>query len=80
MKNIEIAEKLLEISDLLQRQNANIFRVDAYRRAASTVENLDRPITDVVEHKGFDGLTELPGIGEGIARSIYEYVAWPCKN
>ena len=75
MQNSEIAEKLLEISNLLQRQNANIFRVDAYRRAASTVENLDRPISDIVDQKGFDGLTELPGIGEGIARSIYEYAA-----
>ena len=75
MENNEIAERLLEISDLLAQQDANIFRVDAYRRAAATINNLGQPVVDIVEQKGFDGLTELPGIGEGIASSIYEYVA-----
>jgi hypothetical protein len=32
--NQAIAEKLLEIADLLEQQNANPFRVGAYRRAA----------------------------------------------
>ena len=75
MKNSEIIVRLYEIADLLEKQNANIFRVDAYRHAAATIENLNQSITDIVDQKGFDGLTELPGIGEGIARSIYEYVA-----
>ncbi len=75
MKNSEIIERLHEISDLLEEQGANVFRVDAYRRAAETVENLEQPVSEIVEKRGFEGLTELPSIGEGIARSIYEYVA-----
>ena len=75
MENSEIVDNLREISDLLQEQGANIFRVDAYRKAAETVETLKQPVTEIVEKKGFEGLTALPGIGEGIARSIYEYVA-----
>lgn len=75
MKNSEISEKLNEIADLLQEQKANPFRVNAYRNAAATINNLQQPVTALVEAQGFDGLTELPGIGEGIARSIYEYVA-----
>jgi putative hydrolase len=75
MENNEISTRLLEISDLLAQQKANLFRVDAYRRAAATIKNLGQPVVDIVEQKGFDGLTELPGIGEGIASSIYEYVA-----
>ena len=75
MKNSEISNKLNQIADLLQEQNANPFRVNAYRRAAATIENLQQAVTEIVEEQGFSGLTALPGIGEGIARSIYEYVA-----
>lgn len=35
--NRAIAEKLQEITDLLEQQNANPFHVNAYRRAARTV-------------------------------------------
>lgn len=75
MKNSEISGKLNEIADLLQEQNANPFRVNAYRHAATTLANLKQPATEIVEAQGISGLTALPGIGEGIARSIYEYVA-----
>ena len=73
--NREIAKSLREIADLLQKQKANPFRVNAYRRAANTVELLEEPIQDIAERKGMSGLIALHGIGEGIARSIYEYVA-----
>jgi len=75
VKNSEISSRLLEIANLLQEQHANPFRVNAYRRAATTLANLAIPVTEIIEDKGIAGLTELPGIGEGIARSIYEYVA-----
>lgn len=75
MINQEIASKLNEIADLLKQQGANPFRVNAYQKAASTIEHLDEPVTKLVQRKGFSGLTALPGIGSGIARSIYEYVA-----
>ena len=75
MNNSEISDQLNEIADLLQEQNANPFRVNAYRRAAATISSLPQPVTELVEAQGFSGLTDLPGIGEGIARSIYEYVA-----
>ena len=60
---------------MLEEQGAGPFRVNAYQRAASTVVNLDEPISEIVEQKGLPGLIALPGIGAGIARSIYEYVA-----
>jgi len=72
--NQEIADSLREIATLLEEQGASPFRVNAYQRAASTVVNLDAPISERVEQKGLPGLIALPGIGEGIARSIYEYV------
>ena len=75
MINQEIADKLHEIASLLEEQRANPFRVTAYRYAADVIRNLSKPVNEIVEHEGFQGLVALPGIGEGIARSIYEYVA-----
>jgi Helix-hairpin-helix domain len=75
MINQDIANELLEIAALLKQQRANPFRVSAYRNAASVISRLPRPVSEIVEHEGFQGLVDLPGIGEGIARSIYEYVA-----
>lgn len=75
MINQEVAQKLLEIAALLEEQGANPFRVNAYRNAANVVTRLPQPVSEIVARKNLHGLVELPGIGEGIARSIYEYVA-----
>lgn len=75
VSNSEISEKLNEIAYLLQQQHANVFRVNAYRRAAAEVAGLSESVEQLVAEKGYPGLLELPGIGEGIARSIYEYIA-----
>jgi putative hydrolase len=73
--NQDIADKLMEIATLLKEQGANPYRVSAYRNAASVIINLPLPVSEIVARKDFQGLVALPGIGEGIARSIYEYVA-----
>ena len=75
MINQDIANKLLEIAALLKEQRANPFRVSAYQNAANVIMHLPQPVSDIVAHSDFQGLVALPGIGEGIARSIYEYVA-----
>lgn len=41
LSNREIAKRLREAADLVEHRGANPFRVQAYRRAASTVEDLD---------------------------------------
>ena len=74
LKNKEIADRLREIADLLEQQGANPFRSNAYLRAAQTVDQLQQPLTEIITKQGISGLTELPSIGGGIARSIYEYV------
>ena len=73
--NHEIATKLREIAQLLRAQQANPFRVNAYLHAADTLDNLARNVAELMQAKGIKGLVALPGIGDGIARSIYEYVA-----
>jgi putative hydrolase len=57
--NHEVATRLREIAELLRTQQASIFQ----------------NIAELMQAKGIKGLVALPGIGEGIARSIYEYVA-----
>lgn len=73
--NKEVGEKLREIGLLLEAQHANPFRSRAYLNAASTLDNLKPDVRDLLDDEGLKGLIELPGIGAGIARSIYEYVA-----
>jgi hypothetical protein len=72
--NKEIAKKLLEFADLLEQQDANRFRVGAYRRAADTISALTAGVQDILEKKGLDGLVALPNIGEGIARAVQEMI------
>ena len=73
--NHEVGEKLREIAALLEAQHANPFRSRAYHNAANTLDNLPMDVAELVQAKGIKGLTDLPAIGPGIARSIYEYVA-----
>ncbi len=72
--NHDIAAKLREIADLLDGQKANPFRVNAYLTAAKTLGALTEPVEELLKRGGFSALLDLPGIGEGIARSINEYV------
>ena len=74
VKNKEIASKLREIATLLDEQKANPFRANAYLNAAKTIETMAEPIEDLLRREGFSALLELPGIGEGIARSVNEFV------
>jgi len=66
--NARIARDLNTIADLLELQDANPFRVRAYRNAAKTIEDLERPARDLVA-EGAD-LRELPGIGKDLATQI----------
>jgi DNA polymerase (family 10) len=68
--NAEVAKRLEQVADLLSAQHANPFRVRAYRGAARTVENLDRPVHALLEEEGLEGLRDLPGIGDSLARAI----------
>lgn len=74
VKNKEIASKLREIATLLDEQKANPFRVNAYLNAAKTIGTMVEPVEDLLRREGFSALLELPGIGEGIAGSISEFV------
>jgi putative hydrolase len=63
---------LRQCADLLEQQNANPFRVNAYRRAAQTLDSLSEDARAIVATRGREGLTQLPFIGEGIGQAIVE--------
>ncbi|MGM0556958.1 MAG: DNA polymerase/3'-5' exonuclease PolX [Myxococcota bacterium] len=70
--NSDIAAAFREIADLLELQDANEFRVRAYRDAARTIDGLSGKLTDMVEDG--EDLTELDNIGESTAEKIEEYI------
>jgi DNA polymerase (family X) len=71
MRNLEIASVFNRIADLLEIQDANPFRVRAYRRAAVTLEGLTDNI-EVIAARG--ALREISGIGEDLSNKISEYL------
>jgi hypothetical protein len=73
--NREVAEVLERVADLLEAQDANPFRVRAYRTAAKLLRRRQEPVAERLATTGIAGLRELPGIGESLAASIQEYVA-----
>lgn len=63
---------LRDCAELLRQQDANPFRVNAYIRAAETLEALPGDARDILRAEGVDGLVRLPAIGRGIAAAINE--------
>jgi putative hydrolase len=70
--NALVADRLREAADLLEQQNANPFRVRAYRSAADTIATLDEDIEQLAEQGGVEALVALPQVGKGIAAAIVE--------
>lgn len=68
--NQDIAGHLDEVARLLDEQGAGHFRVQAYRRAATSLRELTQPVGEIFAQKGLAGLEQLPGVGLSIARSI----------
>ena len=70
ISNKDLADKLYDIADILEIQNAK-WEPRAYRNAALTISGLSDDIT-VIYKKG--KLLELEGVGKSIAGSIKEYI------
>jgi DNA polymerase/3'-5' exonuclease PolX len=72
MDNIEVADTLERLADLLETQEVNFFRVGAYRNAARTIAGWPRPLAEVLAAGGEEALRELPGVGRSIASAVAE--------
>lgn len=73
--NAQIADVLDRIADLLEVQDANPFRVRAYREGAQYLRDLDQSVADHIRRDDTEKLIDLPHIGRGIAAVIGEYVS-----
>jgi len=66
--NNEIADIFETLADLLEIEDANPYRVRAYRNAARTVRSHTRSMSDLVEQK--KDLSKIPTIGKDLAKKI----------
>ncbi len=73
MLNEEIAKLLYGIAEILDILKIQ-WKPRAYRKAAQNLESLGYDVKEIYESKGLNGLKEIPGIGEGIAKKIIEYI------
>ena len=73
MQNPDIARVFDEVADLLDIQDANPFRVRAYRNAARTIRDFPEPLSELVQ-SGTKPLTDIAGIGDDLAEKITEIV------
>jgi ERCC4-type nuclease len=71
--NEEIADVLERVAELLEAQNANQYRVRAYRRAAQVIERTEKSVANITDSQE-ERLEDLPEIGIRIAGSIREFV------
>ena len=70
--NRDIARRLVEAAELLERQGANPFRVRAYRRAADSVASWPADLRTLAGREDLASLMQIPGVGHGIAATIRE--------
>jgi len=71
MENREIARVLNETADLMEVAAEDGFRIRSYRNAASAIEGYPERLEDILRNPERK-VTEIPGIGKGIAAALEE--------
>ncbi|TET99235.1 MAG: DNA polymerase/3'-5' exonuclease PolX [Candidatus Stahlbacteria bacterium] len=71
MKNHEVAEILSKIAKALALKDENFFKIRAYSRAARAIKDLPEDIEEISKK---ESITNIPGVGEGIAKKVKEYL------
>ena len=72
ISNLEIAEVFDRVADLLAVQDANRYRVRAYRTAAESIRHYDTPLCEILIEDGVEAIQALPTIGRTIAAHVAE--------
>jgi DNA polymerase (family 10) len=71
LRNIEVADLLDRLGDLVEANGEDRFKVIAYHRAATSIRNMDEDIEQIWKEKK---LEDIQYVGEGIAKKIDEYL------
>ena len=72
VSNAQIADILDQVAERLEAQNANVYRVDAYRASAAVVRRHETSIQDLALTGGRPALDALPQIGSSLSGAIDE--------
>jgi len=73
LENQEIARVLWETADLMEIAAEDSFRIRSYRNGAAAVEGYPERIADILRDPRRN-VTEIPGIGKGLAHVLAEIV------
>jgi DNA polymerase (family 10) len=71
MKNKELADLFEKMADILEFKGENPFKISAYRKASRIIGDLTQDIEEIAEQ---GELKNIPGIGEGMAQKVVEYL------
>jgi DNA polymerase (family 10) len=71
MKNKELADLFSKMADILEFKSENPFKISAYRKASRVLGDLTQDIQEIAES---GELKKVPGIGEGMAQKVEEYL------
>jgi DNA polymerase (family 10) len=74
LENREIAHVLWETADLMEIAGEDGFRIRSYRNGATAIEGYPERIEDILRNPERK-VTEIPGIGKGLAGVLAEIVA-----
>jgi len=74
MTNHQIIALLNEIAELLTVKGENKFKIRAYEKLSRFLSSYPNELKNIYKEKGIDGLTEIPNLGEGIAKKIAEFI------
>ncbi len=72
--NLQIARLFAETADLMEIAGEDGFRIRSYRTAASAIESYPESVAAIVADPG-RSVTDIPGIGKGLAAALAEIVA-----
>lgn len=71
LKNLELSRIFEQIAKILKIKGENPFKIRAYEKITSVLENLPIDI-ETIYHQG--GLSNIPGVGTGITKKIEEFL------
>jgi len=71
LKNLELSRMFDQIAKMLKIKGENPFKIRAYEKITLALENLPIDIETIYQQ---GGLNNIPGVGEGIAKKIEEFL------
>ena len=71
LKNLELSRIFEQIARILKIKGENPFKIRAYEKITLVLENLPIDIETIYQQ---GGLNNIPGVGEGIAKKIEEFM------